>query len=121
MKSARGIVLYVGKAKNLRRRLSSYFHKKKHKRRRIGEMVKQVRQIEVIIVRNETESLILETNLIKHYLPKFNRAKKSKKTGLPIVPLMQIHSTYHLQKTHIFHLIDCKSTFLTLKEKKHLL
>lgn len=84
MKSARGIVLYVGKAKNLRRRLSSYFHKKKH-RRRIGAMVKQVRQIEVIIVRNETESLILENNLIKRYKPKYNRRLKSDNSSYPYI------------------------------------
>ncbi|MDQ7027136.1 MAG: GIY-YIG nuclease family protein [Anaerolineae bacterium] len=86
MKDGNGVVIYVGKAKNLRRRLASYFQKK-HRVRRTRRLVKAIRDIEIMIVHNESESLILESNLIKHYRPKFNRAGKSKKSGLPYIVL----------------------------------
>jgi excinuclease ABC subunit C len=72
MKDAGGQVLYVGKAKCLRRRLSSYFGKSWHPRR-IRQLVAEVCAIEVILVTNETESLVLENNLIKQHKPPYNR------------------------------------------------
>lgn len=71
MRDAAGRVLYVGKAKDLRRRLGSYFRPKGRgwKTRRL---IARVRAIEVILVRNEVESLLLENNLIKHHKPPFN-------------------------------------------------
>jgi excinuclease ABC subunit C len=80
MKNRRGIVIYVGKAKNLRDRLSSYFQSN-HRDARTEQMVRRVRDIEVILVNNEFESLVLENNLIKHYKPHYNARLKADDSG----------------------------------------
>ena len=72
-------IIYVGKAINLKRRVTSYFRKTK-KTQRIQNMVKLIDHFEYIVVENEAEALILECNLIKKNMPKFNVLLKDDKT-----------------------------------------
>jgi excinuclease ABC subunit C len=74
-----GKILYVGKAKNLKKRVTSYFTKR-HDSHRIGVMVKKIRDIKHIVVDSETDALLLENNLIKKHQPRFNVMLKDDKT-----------------------------------------
>ncbi len=68
---AEGGVLYVGKARNLKKRVANYFQKN-HGGTRIGHMVTKIVRMETTVVRSEAEALLLENNLIKTLNPKFN-------------------------------------------------
>ena len=85
LKDRGGRVIYVGKAINLRRRLSSYFGSRR-KRRRMQRLIARIADIEIILVNNETESLILENNLIKQHKPRYNRMLVSDDLPTPIGP-----------------------------------
>lgn len=71
MKNIFGEIIYVGKAKNLKKRVKQYFQSKNHAPK-IEAMIKNIAEFEYIIVDNEVEALILEANLIKKYRPKYN-------------------------------------------------
>ncbi len=70
MKNKDGIIIYVGKAKKLKNRLSSYFRGTHYGK--TAKLVSEIKDFEYIIVGTETESLIMEINLIKQYDPKYN-------------------------------------------------
>lgn len=74
-----GKILYVGKAKNLKKRVTSYFTKK-HDSHRTSVMVKKIHEIRHIVVESETDALLLENNLIKKHQPRFNVMLKDDKT-----------------------------------------
>ena len=78
MKNKDGIIIYVGKAKNLHRRLSSYFNRVHTGK--TAKLVSEIADFEYIVVDTETESLVLEINLIKKYDPKYNILLRDDKT-----------------------------------------
>ncbi|NQV77840.1 MAG: excinuclease ABC subunit UvrC [Lutibacter sp.] len=74
-----GIILYVGKAKNLKKRVASYFNKN-HEYGKTKMLVKKIANIKHIVVDTETDALLLENNLIKKYQPRYNVLLKDDKT-----------------------------------------
>lgn len=74
-----GKILYVGKAKNLKKRVASYFTKK-HDNARTHLLVKKIVEIKHIVVNSETDALLLENNLIKKYQPRYNVMLKDDKS-----------------------------------------
>src|SRR5215471_12271544 len=79
-KDAHGTVLYVGKAKNLRSRVRSYFSDDRLADAKTGTLIHEARDIDFIRVDNEKEALALENNLIKQYKPRFNILLRDDKT-----------------------------------------
>ena len=88
MKDRQGAILYVGKSKSLRKRLASYFHNHA-KGSHTARLVKRIAEIEVILVNNETESFLLENNLIARHQPPFNRLMWRTDKGYPYLALTQ--------------------------------
>lgn len=80
MKNPDEQILYIGKSKSLRNRLRSYFNRE-HTHKRFKQLVSEIAAIEVVLVNNESESLLLENNLIKIHKPPFNRALKRDNSG----------------------------------------
>jgi len=79
---AEGGILYVGKAKNLRNRLNSYFGDKKHTTAKTKSLVKHADRIEFTFVETETDALLLENTLIKQHQPRYNVMLKDEKSPL---------------------------------------
>ncbi|MBK7714283.1 MAG: excinuclease ABC subunit UvrC [Gemmatimonadetes bacterium] len=79
-KDAAGLVLYVGKAKRLRSRVRSYFTADHATSLKTQYLVRQIADVETIVVANEAQSLLLENNLIKEYQPRFNVRLKDDKS-----------------------------------------
>jgi excinuclease ABC subunit C len=79
-KDAAGTVLYVGKAGSLRSRVRSYFLESRWMDAKTGSLVREIADLETIVVDNEREALALENNLIKRYHPKFNVLLRDDKT-----------------------------------------
>ncbi len=71
-KNAEGDVIYVGKAKNLRSRVASYFHEGRWEDAKTGTLVREAVDVDYIVVANNKEALALENNLIKQRKPRFN-------------------------------------------------
>src|SRR5690349_6053966 len=79
-KDAAGAVLYVGKARSLRSRVRSYFLESRWIDAKTGSLVREIADLETIVVENEHEALALENNLIKQYHPRFNILLRDDKT-----------------------------------------
>ena len=94
-------IIYIGKAKNLKRRVTSYFQKT-HENGKTKVLVKKIARIEVIVVDSEIDALLLENNLIKKYQPRYNILLKDDKTYPWICiknePFSRIFSTRKLIK-----------------------
>ena len=84
MRDRRGVIIYVGKAKNLRRRVSSYFRAGARHPPKVRSMVDTVYDFEFMTVRNEAESLLTEASLIKRYKPHFNILMRDDKRYLAL-------------------------------------
>jgi excinuclease ABC subunit C len=80
MKGASGEILYVGKARNLRQRVRSYFTSSRDSRYQIRFLLAMANDLEVIVTDTEKEALILENTLIKHHHPHYNIDLKDDKT-----------------------------------------
>lgn len=110
----KGKLLYVGKAKNIRNRVSSYFNTNQHSLKTI-ELVQKIQDIQFTIVNSEHDAFILENELIKNYQPKYNINLKDDKT-YPYIVIKNEHfprvfltrrkikdgSTYYGPYTHVF-------------------
>jgi len=79
-KNAAGKIIYVGKAKNLRNRVRSYFHASRNHDPKTRQLVRYIADFEFIIVDNEVEALVLEANLIKKHKPRYNVFLKDDKS-----------------------------------------
>jgi excinuclease ABC subunit C len=86
MKDAQGRVIYIGKAKNLRSRASSYFHKTASGDRRICDWIGEVADVEFLAADSEVDALLMEARLVKDIQPKYNRDLKDDKS----FPYLQI-------------------------------
>ena len=83
-------LIYVGKAINLKKRVSSYFHKE-HTNAKTRVLVKKIVRIEHIVVNTESDALLLENNLIKKYQPRYNILLKDDKS-YPWICVKKEHS-----------------------------
>lgn len=79
LKDAQGVIIYIGKARDLRKRLAAYFKNSGHIDMKTGVLVKKISDFETIITGNEKEALILESNLIKRHRPRYNVILKDDK------------------------------------------
>ncbi len=75
-----GVVIYVGKAKDLKKRVSSYFNRKTYENSKTKLLVRKIRDIEWIVAPTEQDALLLESNLIKEYRPIYNILLNDDKT-----------------------------------------
>lgn len=79
LKDAAGNIIYVGKARDLKKRLAAYYKNSSHVDMKTGVLVKKIADIDTVITRTEKEALILESNLIKRYRPRYNVVLKDDK------------------------------------------
>ncbi len=87
MKDAKGKIIYVGKAKDLKRRLASYFMNKQYRDPKTTALLEMIKDFEVVITATDREALLLESNLIKTHNPKYNVVLKDGKS----YPLLRIN------------------------------
>ncbi|WP_139904493.1 GIY-YIG nuclease family protein [Clostridium thermarum] len=77
MKDSQGTIIYVGKSKNLKNRVSSYFQKSKNRSPKVEKLVMNLKDFEYILTDTEFEAFMLECKLIKKYKPRYNRLMKN--------------------------------------------
>jgi len=75
-----GSLLYIGKAKSLKKRVSSYFHKERHESGKTAVLVRKIADIKTLVVNTEMDALLLENSLIKKHQPRYNVNLKDDKT-----------------------------------------
>jgi excinuclease ABC subunit C len=97
MKDAAGVVLYVGKAKNLRARVGSYFLKAAAEDPRTARLVREIRDLDYLEAESEVHALLMEARLIKDILPKYNRDLRDDKT----FPYLEIHTGEEFPRVEI--------------------
>jgi excinuclease ABC subunit C len=95
-----GKIIYVGKAKSLKSRVSSYFNKDQQHGAKISLLVRRIADIKVVVVESEIDALLLENNLIKKHQPRYNVLMKDDKTYpwicLKNEPFPRVFSTRHV-------------------------
>src|SRR5271170_7512052 len=96
-KNAEGQVIYVGKAKNLRSRVSSYFHEGRIADAKTGTLVREAADVDYIVVANNKEALALENHLIKQKQPRFNILRRDDKT----YPYVQLTLGEHFPRVYV--------------------
>ena len=132
----KGKIIYVGKAKNLKKRVSSYFNKD-HKGNKTAVLVKRIRNIRYIVVNSEQDALLLENNLIKEHQPRYNVLLKDDKTYPSICvqnelfprvfktrKILKNGSSYYGPYTHLpalYNLLDIVKKLYPIRTCKHLL
>jgi excinuclease UvrABC nuclease subunit len=98
---ARGAILYIGKALNLRRRIASYFHQRRARPRRLRRMIRRARAVTTHETGSELEALLLESRLLKQEIPPFNRLSTAY-VALPFVKLTRAEPFPRLLVTREF-------------------
>jgi len=93
MLDEKGDIIYIGKAKNLKKRVASYFSGSP-KAKKVMRMVAQIRSLEVTVTNTETEALLLESNLIKKHRPKYNVLLKDDKS----YPFIQVTTEHEFPR-----------------------
>lgn len=127
----KGEVIYIGKAKDLKKRVSQYFTQNSDKRRKTAVMVSKIADISHIVVESEEDALLLENNLIKEYQPKYNLMLKDDKTYPWICvkneDFPRVHSSRRIEKdgslyfgpygsaSHAHDIVDLANTLYKLR------
>jgi len=75
-----GVIIYIGKAKNLKKRVGSYFNKQKFESFKVKVLVNKISEVKYVVVNSEADALLLENNLIKKHQPRYNILLKDDKT-----------------------------------------
>ena len=114
-KNAEGEVIYVGKAKNLRSRVSSYFHEGRIADAKTGTLVREAVDVDYIVVANNKEALALENHLIKQKQPRFNILLRDDKT-YPYVKLTLGEGELYIGISFVVAQQDVEARLLLLDE-----
>ena len=101
-KDAEGEVVYVGKAKSLRSRVRSYFGREATKSLKLAQLQGRIDEIETIVTNSEAEALLLESNLIKEYSPRFNIQLRDDKS----FPYVKVSVNEAFPRIHVTRRID---------------